>query len=216
MTTVDVPYAVWECGRRLEVGERWLIYAMRDDEERLTIDHCDRSHLLAPEDPDLVALPGPCRPESRMWLEVNPSEVHAGEAFTITLRAEEYNIWQVSQAFVVPESAARLGVGCPLPCQNWRGGLSMEALQPGPVRIYVATYGEDWPCDKGPPTFNWSSREAAVQLEILPPSATPPVPVDPTPTQTAAPTSQTPAPSSTPFDDGLAPRTLLYLPWGHG
>jgi hypothetical protein len=215
-TTIDVPYAVWECGRRLQVGERWLIYAMRDDDERLTIDHCDRSHVLADDEPDLAALPDPCEPEVGLRLEVEQSVVRAGDAFTLTLRPRFFMLMEVRAVSITPARAARPDPSCPLPCNRWRSRIPMEALEPGPVDVLVDAFGEGGHCDHGPPALTWAWPRAAIRLEILPASATPPVPVDPTPTRSATPTSQTPAPSSTPFDDGPTPHTMLYLPWGRG
>jgi len=163
---IDVPFAVWECGRRPELSEQWLVYAMRDDDGRLTIDHCDRSHRVGDGDTDRGALGTGCDPVQTMGARLTPSTVRVGDSFSLTFATRGLYMQDVVVE-TDPPGAARVEPPCG-PCEYPFRGFTMRAIAPGRVRVDVFGRGEAGLCEKSSRHWNWAYPQESVQLVVLP------------------------------------------------
>lgn len=199
VTLVDVPFEVWECGsKRPEVGQRWLVYAMRED-DRLVLSHCDRSRAIASDDPEINALGSSCDPVSGISIALSPEVIHVGDVFTVTVASRGFLLMEV-RISTDPEGLAEMDPACPNPCRTG-GRARMQAVAPGEGTLRVGAFGEAIFCMKGNQGFVWAYPSAETALRVLPagagptPSATPPGGTTPTPpTGTTPPVGDTPTP----------------------
>jgi len=164
---VDVPHGVWECGKQPEVGQRWLLFTMQDSVGRLAIDHCDRSHAVVPDDPDLSELGSGCDPVRSMTVVLSPGVVHVGEDFSVTLQTRSLSLMEFNLT-TDPPGAARLQPPCPPPCHEWSRLNNIRAVEAGNVSIRVTAFGEARECYKGGPWWNWAYPSASALLVVLP------------------------------------------------
>jgi hypothetical protein len=164
---VNVPHAVWECGKQPEAGQRWLLFAMLDNEGHLAIDQCDRSHAVVADDPDLSELGTGCDPVRSMTVVLSPGVVHVGEAFSVTLQKRSLALMEFSLT-TDPPGAARLQPPCPPPCHDWSVLKNVLAVKAGNVWVHISAFGEAMECYKGGPVWSWAHPAEGAFLVVLP------------------------------------------------
>ena len=168
-TVVDVPRAVWECGRRPDIGQSWMVYARHGANGRLAIGHCDRSHI-ADRRGDADANNGlgtGCDPVREFRLAFLPPEVQVGEAFTVQLRTRSLSLTEFTVRSDPPESAV-VDPPCPMPCREWRHQFGMRAIVAGRVAISVSAFGEDMQCHRSNRVWNWTYPTTSAAIVIRP------------------------------------------------
>ncbi len=168
-TVVDVPRAVWACGRRPDIGQSWMVYALRDADGRLAIGHCDRSHIADGRgDADANnGLGTGCDPVREFRLAFLPLEVRVGEAFAVQLKTRSLSLTEFTVRSDPPESAV-VDPPCPMPCREWRYQFGMRATVAGRVAISVSAFGEDMQCHRSARVWNWTHPMASAAIVIRP------------------------------------------------
>jgi hypothetical protein len=172
------------CGFPFRLGERYIVYAYRDDPGDpagpLETHLCTRTRLYDPAEAAELGSPSTCWGRPRLNLSVDPRRPAAGHRFTLHIEYLELGL-PLTYLILAPEGRAVfdppleespgseqrcLSTAHPTGCR----ALGLRALEAGELRIYVRASGEDCVCVDGQRcAYTWKgSASGAVALEIGP------------------------------------------------